>query len=75
MARNTNIIYLGMKIGLVITLPLIGFLILGLWIDDKLGTFPVCLIGGIILGIVVGVFMVWKVIIPYLDKKFKDNNK
>jgi ammonia channel protein AmtB len=75
MARNTNIIYLGMKIGLVITLPLIGFLILGLWIDDKIGTFPVCLIGGIISGIVAGVFMVWKVIIPYLDKKFKDNNK
>jgi len=75
MARNTNTIYLGMKIGLVMTLPLVGFLILGLWIDDRLDTFPVCSIGGIILGIVAGVFTVWKIIIPYLDKKFKDNNK
>ncbi|MDD2909441.1 MAG: AtpZ/AtpI family protein [Candidatus Pacebacteria bacterium] len=73
MVKN-NIIFLGLKIGLVITIPLIGFLLLGVWIDSKFDTLPIYLIAGIVLGAASGMFMVYKVIIPYLNKKIKDKN-
>lgn len=70
-----NTIFLGMKVGLLMVLPLVGFLLLGVWIDSIFGTSPTYLIGGILGGIILGGVMVYKIIIPYLEKKFKDNNK
>lgn len=69
--------YLGLKIGLLITIPLIGFLLLGTWLDSKFNTFPIYLIVGIVTGLASAVFLVYKVIIPYINKKVnnKDNNK
>ena len=67
-----------MELGLLITIPLVGFLLLGVWMDDKMNTFPIFLLTGIIVGMGAAVLMVYKVIIPYLDKKVrnnKDNNK
>ena len=41
-------------------------------------TFPIYLIAGIVVGLASAVFLVYKVIIPYINKKVnnnKDNNK
>ncbi|MDD4358350.1 MAG: AtpZ/AtpI family protein [Candidatus Pacebacteria bacterium] len=80
MAKNLNTLSLGLKIGLLVTVPLIGFLLLGVWLDKKFNTFPIYLIAGIVLGMIFAVYMVYKVIIPYINKKVnnqdnKDNNK
>lgn len=77
MAKNLNTLYLGLKIGLLVSVPLIGFLLLGVWIDTKFNTFPICLVIGIVVGLASAVFLVYKVIIPYINKKVnnKDNNK
>ena len=75
---DSKSLYLGMELGLLITIPLVGFLLLGVWMDDKMNTFPIFLLTGIIVGMGAAVLMVYKVIIPYLDKKVrnnKDNNK
>jgi F0F1-type ATP synthase assembly protein I len=77
MVKNLNTMYLGLKIGLLITIPLIGFLLLGILLDKKLDTFPIYLILGIVTGLISAVYMVYKVIIPYINKKVnnKNNNK
>lgn len=72
MVKN-NIIFLGLKIGLVITIPLIGFLLLGILLDKKLDTFPIYLILGIVTGLISAIYMVYKVIIPYINKKVNNN--
>ncbi|MDD4333875.1 MAG: AtpZ/AtpI family protein [Candidatus Pacebacteria bacterium] len=71
--NRVKTIFLGMKVGLLMALPLVGFLILGVWIDKTFMTSPTYLITGILGGIVIGGIMVYKIIIPYLEKKF--NNK
>ncbi len=77
MVKNLNTMYLGLKIGLLITIPLIGFLLLGILLDKKLDTFPIYLILGIVTGLISAIYMVYKVIIPYINKKVnnKNNNK
>lgn len=78
MTKNLNTLYLGLKIGLLVTIPLIGFLLLGVWMDTKFDTFPIYLITGIVVGLASAVFLVYKIIIPYINKKVnnnKDNNK
>lgn len=78
MTKNLNTLYLGLKIGLLVTIPLIGFLLLGVWMDTKFDTFPIYLIMGIVVGLASAVFLVYKIIIPYINKKVnnnKDNNK
>ena len=70
-----NTIFLGMKVGILMALPLVGFLLLGVWIDSMFGTSPTYLIVGILGGIILGGVMVYKIILPYLEKKLKDNNK
>jgi len=74
-SKNRNTIYLGLKFGLLITVPMIGFLLLGLWVDRTLETFPIYLIVGGLVGIFSAFLIVYKGIIPYLNKKFINNNK
>ena len=69
MAKNLNTLYLGLKIGLLVSIPLIGFLLLGVWIDTKFDTFPIYLIIGIVVGLASAVFLVYKVIIPYINNR------
>ena len=62
-------INLGLKLGLLIVLPLVGFLLLGVWLDSLMKTSPWCMLAGVLIGIIVAIILVCKVIIPYLDKK------
>lgn len=75
--HDKSTIYLGVEFGLLIALPMVGFLLLGLLIDMKANTFPIYLIAGVFLGVLGAFLIIYKGIIPYLNKKVnnKHNNK
>ena len=55
----------GWFIGLCIVLGVAG----GLWLDSKFNTRPILAIVGLILGLVVAIYGVYRMILPNLNKK------
>jgi len=41
----------------------------GLWLDSKLNTAPILVIVGLLLGLVVAFYGVWKMLLPFIGKK------
>jgi F0F1-type ATP synthase assembly protein I len=66
---------LGLELGFAIAIPLVGFLLLGLWIDRKFGTMPVFMIVFLLAGLAAVVVEVKQLILPFLEKRSKNNNK
>lgn len=68
---------LGLELGFLIVAPLVGFLLLGLFLDRKLGTTPIFLISLVILSLIVSFVEVRLLILPFLEKRSqtKINNK
>jgi len=64
---------LAWQLGFIIAVPIGGFLILGLWLDKKLSTFPILLIMGIIIGMVITVYEVYHLFIPLFKNSGGDN--
>jgi len=62
---------LGLELGFLIALPLVIFLLLALFLDKKLQTFPVFLISGIIIGLIVSFFNIYYLVFPFLEKRSK----
>lgn len=76
--KNINLGYvmmMGGQLGLMIALPMIVMVALGVWIDKKANTFPLFLVIMILLGMGITVLNVYKVIIPFLEKRSEVNNK
>ena len=49
--------------------------VVGLWIDSRLGTEPAFMIGGLILGIITAFYGVYQMLLPLLrNKQYKENN-
>ena len=72
MNNKTNFLYalsLGTRLGLSIVAPLIIFLLIGLWLDNKTGTSPLFLILFVFLSFVVVFFDVRYLVLPFLEKK------
>ena len=55
----------GWYIGACIILGVLG----GLWLDNKFNTKPVLVIVGLILGVVVAFYGVYRIILPNINKK------
>jgi F0F1-type ATP synthase assembly protein I len=55
----------GWYIGLCIVLGAVG----GLWLDNKFNTKPVLTIVGLILGVVLAFYGVYRMLVPLLDNK------
>lgn len=75
--KNINfgqIIVLGSELGFLIAFPLITCILLGLWIDKRLNTFPWILLASVLVGMILTVVSVYKIVIPFLEKR-SDNNK
>jgi F0F1-type ATP synthase assembly protein I len=75
--KNINlgqVLALGGELGFLIALPLIICILLGLWIDKKLNTFPWILLASVLAGMILTVVNVYKIVIPFLEKR-SDNNK
>jgi len=61
----------GWFVGLSILLGVCG----GLWLDEKFGTAPVLVIAGLILGLVVAFYGVYRMLLPLMrSKRDKENS-
>ncbi len=56
------------EIGLVLLVTTFGGLLLGNWLDQQLGTNPLLVIGGFVLGIAVGAVADWRILNRFLAK-------
>jgi F0F1-type ATP synthase assembly protein I len=59
--------------GFLIALPLVVFLILGVFLDRKFQSFPICLILSIMLGLIFSFVDIRYLVLPFLEKR--SNNK
>jgi len=55
----------GWYVGICIVLGVVG----GLWLDDKFNTAPILVIVGLILGVVVAFYGVYRMILPNISKR------
>ena len=72
--KNINIRYvLGMSSGLgfLLSIPLAVSIFLGVMIDKKLETFPIALIISVLIGMGLTIVNLYKIIIPFLEKRSK----
>ncbi len=72
------VLAMGTELGFLIAFPLVICVVVGVIIDRKLNTFPWAMLAMIFLGIGLTVIDVYKVVIPFLEKRSasKDiNNK
>jgi F0F1-type ATP synthase assembly protein I len=78
--QNRRFLYaisLGAELGFLIAVPMVLFLLLGLYLDKKFNTLPVFLISMVILCMITTIFEVRNLILPFLEKRSqnKKNNK
>ncbi len=66
---------LGLELGFAIAVPLVGFLLLGIWIDRKIGTMPLFTIGLLLAGLATIVVEVRYLIMPFLEKRSQKKEK
>ncbi|UMX48009.1 MAG: AtpZ/AtpI family protein [Candidatus Nealsonbacteria bacterium DGGOD1a] len=65
----------GLELGFAIAIPLVGFLLFGLWLDRRIGTTPLFMIVFLLAGLAVVVIEVKQLILPFLEKRSKKNDK
>jgi ATP synthase protein I len=53
---------------------LIGILV-GLWLDNKLGTTPLFILLGVLVGLALALFGVYRMVRPLMDKRDKGNSQ
>ena len=62
-------------VGFYISGSIVLGVIAGLWLDSKLGTGPIMVIVGLLLGIVIAFYGVYRMILPLMgDKQNRENN-
>lgn len=71
--KNTNgwgdILFLGSGIGFMLATPLVVSIVIGVWVDKRLQTFPIAIIISVAIGFFLTVIQFYKIIIPFLDKR------
>lgn len=60
-----RLVGMGWYVGICIVLGVLG----GLWLDNKFNTRPILVIVGLILGIVIAFYGVYRMILPNINKK------
>lgn len=63
---------LGLELGFFIALPLVFFLFSGIYLDKKFDTMPLFIIVAILLNLVVTVFEIKKMVLPFLEKRSRN---
>jgi len=66
---------LGSELGFLIAFPLIICILLGIYLDRRFNTFPWILLIMVLAGIGLTVVNVYKVVIPFLEKRSGNNKK
>jgi len=59
----------GLELGFAIAIPLVGFLLFGLWLDRRVGTAPLFMIVFLLAGLATVVIEVKQLILPFLEKR------
>lgn len=70
--QKKNLFYaisLGLELGFLIVIPLVVFVVLGIFLDRKFNTSPIFLLISIALSFISTVFEVRYLILPFLNKK------
>jgi F0F1-type ATP synthase assembly protein I len=65
---------LGLELGFAIASPLIVFLLIGVWLDHKIGTMPLFVIIFLLVGLIAVVLEVRYLIVPFLEKRSQNKN-
>ncbi|MFZ2390330.1 MAG: AtpZ/AtpI family protein [Minisyncoccales bacterium] len=76
--KNTNIGYalsMGSQLGFLIAFPLIVCVLIGVIIDKKMNTFPWFILLMVLVGIGLTIIDVYKIVIPFLEKRSGNNKK
>jgi len=60
-----RLVGVGWYIGICIVLGVLG----GLWLDDKFDTTPILVIVGLILGIIIAMYGVYRMVLPNISKE------
>ena len=66
---------LGIQLGLMVALPMVGFLALGVFLDRKLGTSPTFIIASVVVGLTVSILDISYFILPFLNKKVQNKQQ
>jgi len=66
---------LGLELGFAIAVPLVGFLLFGIWLDRTAGTAPLFMIVFLLAGLAAIVAEVRYLIMPFLEKRSQKKGK
>lgn len=66
---------LGLELGFAIAVPLVGFLLFGIWLDRTVGTAPLFMIVFLLAGLAAIVVEVRYLIMPFLEKRSQKKGK
>ena len=66
---------LGLELGFAMVIPLVVFLLLGIWLDRKFGTMPLFTIVLLSVGLAAVVIEVKYLIMPFLEKRSQKEKK
>ena len=59
---------LATQLGFLMASSITGFVLLGYWLDGKLGTSPILIIGGALIGIVLTIYEAYHMMKPLITK-------
>ena len=66
-----RLVGVGWYVGLCIVLGVVG----GLWLDDRFSTSPVLVIVGLVLGVFIAFYGVYRMILPNINRKPNKGNR
>jgi F0F1-type ATP synthase assembly protein I len=55
------------EIGLILFVTTLGGALAGRWLDQQLGTYPLLLVAGFLLGVVLGALADWRLVSRFLE--------
>lgn len=65
--KSVRYLALFSEIGLILFVTTLGGALAGWWVDEQLGTYPLLLIGGFIVGVIVGALADWRLVTRFLE--------
>lgn len=68
------VMMMGGQLGLMIALPMVLTVAIGVWLDKQMNTLPIFLTIMILMGMGLTIVNVYKVIIPFLEKRSEGKN-
>jgi F0F1-type ATP synthase assembly protein I len=68
-----QILLIGSELGILIAFPMVICIVSGVYLDRIFGTSPWLLVSSILLGLLLTIADVYKLVLPFLEKKTRQN--